>query len=145
MRHEADDTAPVLPIGVLAKRAGLTVEGVRFYEKAGILPAAARTAGRHRLYRRRDLDRLRFIRRARDLGFGLDEVRALLRLADEARERTCAEARDVASAHLRDVRAKLAGLRRVEQALSRMVACCRDGEASGCPLIEVLSADAAMS
>src|SRR5712671_6492503 len=75
MRDAADETTPMLPIGALAKRTGLTVEGIRFYEKAGILRAPARTAGRHRLYSRADLKRLNFIRRARLLGFTLDEVR----------------------------------------------------------------------
>jgi MerR family mercuric resistance operon transcriptional regulator len=142
-RETVDGGAPTLPIGALAKRTGLTVEGVRFYEKAGILPAPARTAGGQRLYRLGDLKRLNFIRRSRDLGFTLDEVRALLRLVDEAPDRTCAEARDLATSHLADVRAKIADLRRMERALSRMVAHCAEGETPDCPLIEELFASAA--
>jgi MerR family mercuric resistance operon transcriptional regulator len=141
MRNEtADEGVPAFPIGALAKRTGLTVEGVRFYEKAGILPAPARTSGGQRLYSLRELKRLNFIRRARDLGFTLDEVRALLRLVDEAPDRTCAEARDLAAGHLGDVRAKIADLRRMERALSGMVARCAEGEAPECPLIEALFA-----
>ncbi len=136
--HDADETAPMLPIGVLAKRTGLTVEGIRFYEKAGILPAPARTAGGQRLYSLRELKRLNFIRRARYLGFTLDEVRALLRFADDAREQTCAEARDLATGHLADVRTKIADLRRMERALSSMIARCADGGTPECPLIEAL-------
>jgi MerR family mercuric resistance operon transcriptional regulator len=142
-RQTVDEGVPTLPIGALAKRTGLTVEGIRFYEKAGILPAPARTAGGQRLYRLSDLKRLNFIRRSRDLGFTLDEVRALLRLVDEAPDRTCAEARDLATGHLADVRAKIADLRRMERALSRMVARCAEGGTPECPLIEALFASAA--
>jgi MerR family transcriptional regulator, mercuric resistance operon regulatory protein len=137
-RHDADEMAAMLPIGALAKRTGMTVEGVRFYEKAGILPAPARTAGGQRLYSVRELKRLNFIRRARDLGFTLDEVRVLLRFADDARERTCAEARDLATGHLADVRTKIADLRRMERALSGMIARCAEGGTPDCPLIEAL-------
>jgi MerR family transcriptional regulator, mercuric resistance operon regulatory protein len=146
MRRETmDDGAPAFPIGMLAKRTGLTVEGIRFYEKAGILPAPARTTGGQRLYSLRELKRLNFIRRARDLGFTLDEVRALLRLVDEAPVRPCAEARDLAAEHLGDVRAKIADLRRMERALSAIVARCAEGEAPECPLIEALFAGASAS
>ena len=137
-RQDADGTAPMLPIGALAKRTGLTVEGVRFYEKAGILPAPARTAGGQRLYTLSELKRLNFIRRARDLGFTLDEVRGLLRLVDEAPDRTCAEARELAADHLADIRAKIADLRRMERALAGMVARCTDDATPECPLIEAL-------
>ena len=139
MRDEADETAPTLPIGALAKRTGLTVEGIRFYEKAGILPAPARTAGQHRLYRRADLARLNFIRRARQLGFTLDGVRALLCLADDAGRRRCADARHLATKHLEEVRAKLADLQKMEEVLGGMVASCADGTLPECPLIETLS------
>jgi MerR family mercuric resistance operon transcriptional regulator len=139
MLQDPDETTPTLPIGVLAKRTGLTVEGVRFYEKAGILPATARTAGRHRLYSLQDLKRLSFIRRARDLGFTLDEVWALLRLADE-RERSCSEVRDIAANHLAKVRAKIEDLRRMEAVLAGMIARCAEGSTPECPLIEVLFA-----
>jgi MerR family mercuric resistance operon transcriptional regulator len=137
-RQDADEMAAMLPIGALAKRTGMTVEGVRFYEKAGILPAPARTAGGQRLYSIRELKRLNFIRRARDLGFTLGEVRVLLRFADDARECTCAEARDLATGHLADVRTKIADLRRMERALSGMIARCVEGGTPDCPLIEAL-------
>lgn len=139
MRDEGDETAPTLPIGMLAKRSGLTVEGIRFYEKAGILPAPARTAGQHRLYRLTDLARLNFIRRARQLGFTLDEVRALLRLADDAGGEGCADARRLATKHLEEVRVKLADLKKMEEVLGGMVARCGDGSLPECPLIEALS------
>jgi MerR family mercuric resistance operon transcriptional regulator len=82
--------------------------------------------------------RLTFIRRARELGFSLDEVRTMLRLGDE-RERPCAEVRVVASTHLRDVRAKIADLQAMERVLRATVARCGRGTGSHCPLIEALS------
>ena len=131
----------MLPIGALAKSTGLTVEGIRFYEKAGILRAAARTTGRHRLYSRADLKGLNFIRRARLLGFTLDEVRALLRFADNVGTSSCADAHQLATKHLVDVQGKLADLRKMERVLRRMVASCADGALPLCPLIETLSGD----
>lgn len=139
MRKERDETMPLLPIGMLAERAGLTVEGIRFYEKAGILRAPARTAGRHRLYSRADLNRLSFIRRARELGFSLDEVRALLGLADNVSNHSCAGAHRLATKHLDDVRAELADLKKMEKALRGMIASCAEGTLSECPLIETLA------
>jgi MerR family transcriptional regulator, mercuric resistance operon regulatory protein len=114
----ADETTRLLPIGALAKRTGLTVEGIRFYEKAGVLRAPARTAGRHRLYSSADLKRLSFICRARQFGFSLDDVRALLRLADNAGDRSCADAHGLGAKHLDEVRAKIEDLRKMEKGAS---------------------------
>lgn len=81
--------------------------------------------------------RLRFVLRARELGFSLDEVRELLRLVDE-RDRPCVEVRAVAAAHLDDVKAKIADLQRIERVLSDVVTQCADGTLPECPLIETL-------
>ncbi len=126
-----------LTIGALSKQTSCNVETIRFYEKAGLLPPPPRTAGGFRLYDRDDAARLVFIRRARELGFTLDEVRALLKLAAD-RENTCAEARDVASSHLQEVRKKISDLRRLERVLGEMVVRCADGTLPDCPLIEAL-------
>ncbi|GJE04431.1 MerR family transcriptional regulator [Methylobacterium isbiliense] len=131
------DTAPRLAIGALSRRTGVNIETVRYYERIGLLPLPARSEGGHRLYGRGHLMRLNFVRRARDLGFTLDEIRALLELA-EKRDRPCAEARDVAASHLSDVSAKIAGLRTMERVLEDMVARCTGGTAPDCPLIEAL-------
>ena len=139
MRAEADETTPLLPIGALAKHTGLTVEGIRFYEKAGVLRAPARTAGQHRLYSRADLRRLNFIRRARLLGFTLDEVRALLSFADNVGAHSCADAHQLAAKHLDDVKSKIADLKKMEKALRGMVSSCAEGTLPECPLIETLS------
>ncbi|TQF77648.1 MerR family transcriptional regulator [Elioraea sp. Yellowstone] len=124
------------PIGVLARRSGCTVETIRYYERAGLLPAPPRR-GAYRSYGEEDVRRLRFIRRARQLGFTLEEVRALLRLAAGGHA-SCGEARALAAAHLADVRGRIADLRRMAEALSDAVRACEAGDPSGCPLIETL-------
>jgi MerR family mercuric resistance operon transcriptional regulator len=131
------DTSAHLAIGPLSRRTGCNIETIRYYERVGLLPVAARSAGGYRLYGTEHLKRLTFIRRARALGFSIDEIRTLLKLADE-RKRPCAEARVVAAAHLEDVRAKIADLRAMERVLRDTVARCADGKGSDCPLIETL-------
>jgi MerR family transcriptional regulator, mercuric resistance operon regulatory protein len=110
---------------------------VRYYEKAGLLPAPPRTSSGYRSYDTTHELRLGFVLRARELGFSLDEIRALLRLVDE-RDQPCAEAREVAAVHLADVRAKIADLKRMERVLKDTVAQCADGALPDCPLIETL-------
>jgi len=124
-------------IGTLSKRTGCKVETIRYYEQVGLLPAPGRSAGGYRLYGTVHLKRLTFIRRARALGFSIDEVRTLLRLADE-RERSCARVRVVAASHLQEVRAKIADLRAMERVLKETVARCASGNGVDCPLIEAL-------
>jgi len=126
-----------LAIGTLSKRTGCNIETIRYYERVGLLPAPARSSGGYRLYGTEHLKRLAFVRRARALGFSIDEVRTLLRLADE-RKRPCAEVRVVAETHLKDVHAKIADLRRMERVLKTTVAQCAVGRSADCPLIEAL-------
>jgi len=121
----------------LARRTGCNLETVRYYEKVRLLPEPPRTAGGYRSYDATHERRLRFVLRARELGFSLDEIRELLRLVDE-RDQPCGEARAVAAAHLEDVRAKIADLRRMERVLKDVVAQCADGSLPECPLIETL-------
>lgn len=134
-------TSGWLAIGALSERTGCKVETIRFYERARLLPEPARSPGGYRLYREDHLKRLTFIRRARALGFSIDGVRKLLKLADE-RKRPCAEVRVVAGAHLEDVRAKIADLRAMERVLRDTVARCADGQKADCPLIEALYLEA---
>lgn len=131
------DVTPRLPIGALSKGAGCNIETIRYYERIGLLPRPARTEGGHRSYGLGHLKRLGFIRRARGLGFSVDEIRALLRLVDE-RDQPCGEVREVAATHLSDVRAKIVALRRMERALKDMVSHCDAGATLECPLLEVL-------
>lgn len=121
----------------LARRTGCNLETVRYYEKVGLLPEPPRTASGYRSYDSTHERRLRFVLRARELGFSLDEIRELLRLVDE-RDRPCAEARDVAAVHLADIRAKIADLRRMKRVFESVVAQCGDGTLPECPLIETL-------
>jgi MerR family mercuric resistance operon transcriptional regulator len=121
----------------LARRTGSNLETVRYYEKVGLLPEPPRSASGYRTYDTTHERRLRFVLRARELGFSLDEIRTLLRLADE-RDQPCAEARVVAATHLQDVRAKIADLKRMERVLKQVVAQCGDGSLPECPLIETL-------
>jgi MerR family mercuric resistance operon transcriptional regulator len=132
-----DDIRPQLAIGELSRRTGCNIETIRYYERIRILPRPARTAGGHRLYTLHQVKRLWFVRRARELGFSLEEVRALLALADQRHTR-CADVRDMAAGHRADVRAKIADLKRMERVLNAMIARCADGTLPDCPIIEVL-------
>jgi MerR family mercuric resistance operon transcriptional regulator len=127
-----------LTIGVLAKVTGCQVETIRFYEHVGLLPAPRRSPGGYRLYGGGHVMRLTFVRRARELGFSLAEVRTMLRLADE-QARPCAEVRVVAATHLRAVRARIADLQAMERVLRATVARCARGTGSDCPLLDTLS------
>jgi len=127
-----------LPIGELSRRTGCNIETIRYYERIGLIPPPPRR-GRYRSYGGEDVARLGFVRRARELGFTLDEVRALLGLAAGG-QTTCAEVRDLAAAHLTDVRARIADLRRMERVLADSVRACDAGEDAGCPLVETLYA-----
>jgi MerR family mercuric resistance operon transcriptional regulator len=127
-----------LPIGELSRRTGCNIETIRYYERIGLTPAPPRR-GRYRSYGADDVARLGFVRRARELGFTLNEVRALLGLAAGG-EATCAEVRGLAAAHLGDVRTRIADLRRMERVLVASVRACDAGENAGCPLIETLYA-----
>ncbi|MBA1142936.1 MerR family transcriptional regulator [Mesorhizobium neociceri] len=121
----------------VARRTGTNLETVRYYEKVGLLPEPPRTQSGYRNYDTTHERRIRFVLRARELGFSLDEIRALLRLVDE-RDQPCADARVVAATHLEDVRAKIADLRRMELVLKDVVKQCGDGTLPACPLIETL-------
>ncbi|HYD52834.1 MAG TPA: helix-turn-helix domain-containing protein [Gemmatimonadaceae bacterium] len=128
-------------IGQLAEQAGCTAEAVRFYEREGVLPAPTRRGGgRYRRYSTADVERVRFVRRARDLGFSLDEVRELLALAAGEPERSCDEVDAIARAHLAQVESKLAQLTALRDELSGVIADCRGGVGIGdCRIIGALS------
>jgi MerR family mercuric resistance operon transcriptional regulator len=130
-------TESMIRIGELSRRTGCNVETIRYYERIGLLPAPPRR-GRYRSYGTEDVDRLGFLRRARELGFGLDEIRGLVDLAAGGQS-SCAEARDIAAAHLREVRARISDLRRMERVLGETVRACDAGDNAGCPLIATLS------
>jgi len=124
--------------GELAQQSGCNIETVRFYEKQGLLPAPPRSAGGHRDYALEHLKRLTFIRRSRELGFTLEEVRRLLTLVDGS-DSTCAEVRAMTLEHLADVRRKIADLEMLAQVLEDMAAQCEGDAVPVCPVIEALS------
>jgi MerR family transcriptional regulator, mercuric resistance operon regulatory protein len=89
-----------IQIGELSRRTGCNIETIRYYERIGMLPPPPRSASRYRLYEAGDVHRLTFVRRARELGFSLDEVRALLALSADTGNETCVEVRELAVGHL---------------------------------------------
>ena len=125
-------------IGALAVAAGTKVETVRFYEKAGILPAPLRTRGNYRAYTANDVKRLGFIRRGRELGFSLDQVRALLSLSDRP-DQPCEAVDKIARARLEDVRRKIADLRRLKRELKGLIEQCGCGTVADCRIVEALA------
>ena len=129
-----------IQIGELSRRTGCNIETIRYYERIGLLPAPPRR-GRYRSYGREDVARLSFVRRARELGFTLNEVRALLGLAASG-QASCAEVRELAASHLKDVRARIADLKRMERVLADSVRACDAGRDPGCPLLDALGAEA---
>jgi MerR family transcriptional regulator, mercuric resistance operon regulatory protein len=131
--------AEIFPIGALSERSGVNVETIRYYERVGLLQKPPRSTGGYRLYQMTDADRLCFIRRARDLGFSLDEIRHLLDLVDQ-KSRSCRRVHDIGALHLADVRAKIRDLRRMERVLATMVKSCAQGTMPTCPLLESLGA-----
>lgn len=128
-----------LSIGELSRRTGVNIETIRYYERIDMLPHPPRTASGRRVYGDAEARTLTFIRRARELGFTLDEIRALLALSVERGREACAEVRELAADHLEDVRTKIADLRAMERVLADAVRRCETGEAAGCPLIDTLS------
>lgn len=133
MTHE-----PRLTIGDLAKVTGTKVATIRYYEQIGLLPAPTRTAGGFRAYRPHELERLRFVRRCRDLGFTLDQVRDLLGLAAHE-DQVCADVDRMAREHLNGVERKIADLQRLAKELRRISAQCSGGTIAECRIIEALS------
>jgi MerR family mercuric resistance operon transcriptional regulator len=130
-----------MQVGAIAARTGVNIETMRYYERIGILPKPFRSDGGHRIYTTQQEQRLSFIRRSRELGFSLDEVRALLSLS-EADHQNCAAVYDLTVSHLGQVRQKIADLKRMERALKSMAAECAQGTLPQCPIIETLSAPA---
>ena len=130
-----------LTIGQLAGQAGVTPETIRYYEREGVLPAPARSgAGSYRRYRAADAERLRFIRRARDLGFSLDEVRELLSLAGTDPSQPCTDVNRIARAHLTQVDGKLAQLTALRSELAAVIDGCGGIVPLGqCRILEALA------
>lgn len=126
-------------IGDLAKATGTRVVTIRYYEKIGLLPEPPRTSGNYRAYEASHRARLHFIRRCRDLGFTLEQVRELLDLSKKT-DRDCAAVDALALDHLSEIKRKIADLKRLEKELRRISDCCQGGTIGDCRIIEALSA-----
>lgn len=125
-------------IGQIAKRIGCNVQTIRYYEQIGLITPASRTEGRQRRYGQTDLDRLTFIRHARELGFSLESIRTLLRLSRH-KDEPCDQADALARDQLQQVRSRIARLQALEEELSSMVEHCDCNVVANCRVIEVLS------
>jgi MerR family copper efflux transcriptional regulator len=126
-----------LSIGQIAEQAGVAIDTVRYYERNGLLAPAGRLASGYRRYGISELRRLRFIRRAKGLGFTLDDIRALLALSDE---RDVAEVKRAAQRKLDDIDHRIAELQRVRAGLNTLIAACPGhGRAEACPILNALS------
>ena len=126
-----------LTIGGLSQLTGVNIETIRYYEKIKVLPVPSRAANGRRMYGPMEHRILAFVRRSRELGFSLDEVRALLRLGGPEKA-SCREVREIAAHHLDDIRAKIADLRKLERLLAKTVAQCTGTTAPECPVLDIL-------
>lgn len=131
------NTQKYLSRGTLAQRSGVNSETIRYYEKISLLPKPRRSAGGHRVYGKEDYRRLSFIRRCREMGFSLEEIRGLLSLVD-GEQVSCKRVKSIADEHLQDIRTKISDLKKIEQTLSTLSASCSDKELPECPIIEAL-------
>ena len=129
-----------LSIGRVGAATGTKVETIRYYERIGLLPKPDRTAGNYRLYASEHVHRLAFIRRARELGFAIENVRELLELAGH-RERPCAGIDQIAARHLAMIEAKIATLKRLRRELRDTLAACAGGRTAECRVVQALSPD----
>lgn len=126
-------------IGQLARQAGVPIDTVRYYERQQLLPTARRSAGGYRVFSEPDLTRLQFIRRAKSLGFSLEEIAELLALSDQ-RGQDMAQVRETAVHKLADIEQRIAELQRMHGALQQLVqACPGHGGLDRCPILAALT------
>lgn len=128
---------PRITIGELSRRTGVNVETIRYFEKVGTIAAPPRTEGGHRVYDEDHVRALGFIRRARELGFTPEEVRAILNLGGPGRA-YCGEVREIAAHHLKEVRAKIADLVEIERLLASTIEQCSGGNDPDCAVIDMI-------
>lgn len=134
MRNRRD-----FPIGIgeLSKQTNCKIETIRYYEQQELMPKPPRTVGGHRLYNATMLGRLLFIRRSRELGFSMNEVRQLLSLVD-GEQISCERVNAIAEHHLQDINAKIADLRKMHRTLKELAGRCSGDDVPDCPIIEDL-------
>lgn len=127
-----------MKIGELSAITGTNVETIRYYERIDLLPKPGRTGSNYRNYAAQDVDRLKFIRQARGLGFDIADIRSLLDLSEHP-ERDCCEVDQIASRHLGSVESKLRQLEQLQRELIRMLQQCRGGQVADCRILLALA------
>ena len=127
----------MVTIGALSKQTGCHIETVRYYERIGVLLKPPRTEGGHRLYGKEHIKRLMFVRRSRELGFSLGEIRTLLKLVD-GKQYTCREVKALMEEHLGDIKKKISDLKRLQKTLAEISSQCEGGMVPECPIIDAL-------
>lgn len=125
-------------IGEAARQAGVSARMVRHYESLGLLPAVARTDSGYRQYSAADVHTLRFIRRARDLGFSIDEIHLLLGLWRD-QERNSAQVKHIAQQHIAELETRIAAMQSMQRSLQSLVSCCRGDDRPDCPILDDLA------
>ena len=124
-------------IGAAAEQAGVNVQTLRYYERRGLLPRSPRRTSGYREFPDEAVRVVRFVKRAQDLGFMLDEIEELLKLRND-RRRDRGRIRSVAGKRVREIEGKIAELQAMKQALSHLIHCCEEGATLECPIIEAL-------
>ena len=127
-----------MKISEAATASGCHLETIRYYERVGLMPSPSRKGNGYRSYDPSDVNRLRFITRGRELGFSLEEIRSLLQLSDSDERLSCSEVDRVLRAHLADVHARVADLRRMASELERVIDQCEGGHRGKCTILSAL-------
>jgi MerR family transcriptional regulator, copper efflux regulator len=125
-------------IGEAARASGVTAKAIRYYESAGLLPRAPRTAGNYRSYDQRAVETLRFVHRARDLGFSMESIQRLLSLWND-RSRKSADVKALAAAHLADLDAKILALKGMRSTIAKLAQSCHGDHRPDCPILDDLA------
>ena len=128
-----------VPIGVAAQRAGVSARMLRHYEALGLLPPVARTDSGYRQYAEADVHALRFVRRARDLGFSMQEITTLLGLWQD-KARASSQVKSIAQAHIDDLHTRIAAMQDMQRTLQQLVQCCHGDDRPDCPILDDLAA-----
>ena len=131
-----------VPIGEAARRAGVSARMVRHYDSRGLVAGVARTDSCYRQYTAADVHGLRFIRRARDLGFSMEEIAGLLALWQD-RSRASSQVKRIAEAHIEDLNERIAAMQAMQRSLQTLVSCCHGDERPDCPILDDLAGEPA--
>ena len=129
-----------IAIGEAARRAGISSRMVRHYEALGLLAGVARTGSGYRQYTEADVHTLRFIRRARDLGFSMHEIATLLGLWQD-KQRASAQVKKIAQAHIDNLSERIAAMQAMQRSLQALVGCCHGDDRPECPILDDLASE----